>query len=55
MELASHTIEEHLGIIVVDGQRCEVWVRSEPDADGIGTTRCCSIVQEHVRRRVTSC
>jgi hypothetical protein len=27
-------IEEHLGIIFVDGQRCEVWVRSEPDADG---------------------
>jgi hypothetical protein len=34
MEQASHTIEEHLGIIVVDGQRCEVWVRSEPDGDG---------------------
>ena len=31
---ASHAIEEHLGIIVVDGQRCEVWVRSEPDSDG---------------------
>jgi hypothetical protein len=30
----THTIEEHLGIIVVDGQRCEVWVRSEPDAEG---------------------
>ena len=30
----SHTIEEHLGIIMVDGQRCEVWVRSEPDAGG---------------------
>ena len=29
-----HTIEEHLGIIMVDGQRCEVWVRSEPDNDG---------------------
>jgi hypothetical protein len=29
-----HTIEEHLGIIMVDGQRCEVWVRSEPDSDG---------------------
>ena len=27
-------IEEHLGVIVVDGQRCEVWVRSEPDPDG---------------------
>jgi hypothetical protein len=35
MEQASHTIEEHLGIILVDGQRCEVWVRSEPDSDGI--------------------
>ena len=35
MEQASHTIEEHLGVIVVDGQRCEVWVRSEPDTDGI--------------------
>jgi hypothetical protein len=29
-----HTTEEHLGIIMVDGQRCEVWVRSEPDTDG---------------------
>ena len=28
------TIEEHLGAIFVDGQRCEVWVRSEPDDDG---------------------
>jgi hypothetical protein len=28
------TIEEHLGVIIVDGQRCEVWVRSEPDGDG---------------------
>ena len=28
------TIEEHLGIIIVDGQRCEVAVRSEPDDDG---------------------
>jgi hypothetical protein len=27
-------IEEHLGAIFVDGQRCEVWVRSEPDPDG---------------------
>ena len=29
-----HTIEEQIGIIMVDGQRCEVWVRSEPDNDG---------------------
>ncbi|HEX6306575.1 MAG TPA: hypothetical protein VFZ69_00230 [Longimicrobiales bacterium] len=28
------TIEEKLGAIFVDGQRCEVWVRSEPDDDG---------------------
>lgn len=34
MTEAVGSIEEHLGIIVVDGQRCEVWVRSEPDADG---------------------
>jgi hypothetical protein len=30
----SGIIEEKLGAIIVDGQRCEVWVRSEPDADG---------------------
>lgn len=28
------SIEEHLGIIIVDGQRCDVSVRSEPDDDG---------------------
>lgn len=28
-------IEERLGVLIVDGQRCEVWVRSEPDDDGI--------------------
>jgi hypothetical protein len=28
------TIEERLGVIIVDGQRCEVSVRSEPDDDG---------------------
>lgn len=27
-------IEEKLGAIFVDGQRCEVWVRSQPDPDG---------------------
>jgi hypothetical protein len=27
-------IEEQLGAIIVDGQRCEIWVRSEPDDDG---------------------
>jgi hypothetical protein len=27
-------IEEELGAIFVDGQRYEVWVRSEPDHDG---------------------
>lgn len=34
MDGALHTIEEQIGIIMVDGQRCEVWVRSEPDNDG---------------------
>ena len=29
-----HVIEEHLGSIIIDGQRCEVAVRSEPDEDG---------------------
>lgn len=28
-------IEEQLGILIVDGQRHEMWVRSEPDDDGI--------------------
>jgi len=27
-------MEERLGAIVVDGQRCEVWVRSEADEGG---------------------
>jgi hypothetical protein len=27
-------IEEQLGVIIVDGQRREVWVRSEPDDSG---------------------
>jgi hypothetical protein len=27
-------IEEQVGVIIVDGQRCEVWVRSEADGDG---------------------
>jgi len=31
---ATNGIEEHVGAIVVDGQRCEVWVRSEPDEGG---------------------
>ncbi|MGH7467098.1 MAG: hypothetical protein ACRENP_03840 [Longimicrobiales bacterium] len=34
MTHAVFAIEEHLGVILVDGQRCEVWVRSEPDDDG---------------------
>lgn len=29
------TIEEELGAIIVDGQRCDIWVRSQPDEDGI--------------------
>jgi hypothetical protein len=28
------SIEEQLGAIIVDGQRCDIWVRSEPDDDG---------------------
>lgn len=27
-------IEEQVSVIFVDGQRCEVWIRSEPDTDG---------------------
>jgi hypothetical protein len=27
-------IEERLGAIIVDGQRCEIFVRSQPDDDG---------------------
>ena len=27
-------IEERVGAIFVDGQRCDVWIRSEPDGDG---------------------
>lgn len=30
----SGMIEEPLGAIFIDGQRCDVWVRSEPDGDG---------------------
>ena len=28
-------IEERLGAIIIDGQRCDIWVRSEPDDDGM--------------------
>ncbi|HSJ31359.1 MAG TPA: hypothetical protein VK933_07990 [Longimicrobiales bacterium] len=28
------TIEEKLGAIIIDGQRCDIWVRSQPDDDG---------------------
>ncbi|MGH7462728.1 MAG: hypothetical protein ACREMA_17095 [Longimicrobiales bacterium] len=34
MHEADRAIEEQLDVIVVDGQRCEVWVRSEPADDG---------------------
>jgi hypothetical protein len=33
-ERDSAVIEERLGAIIVDGQRCEIWVRSQPDEDG---------------------
>ncbi len=29
-----HAIEEQLGILIIEGQRLEVWIRSEPDDDG---------------------
>lgn len=28
------SIEEQLGVIFVEGQRYQIWVRSEPDQDG---------------------
>jgi hypothetical protein len=31
---AAGIIEERLGAIIVDGQRCEIWVRSQPDENG---------------------
>jgi hypothetical protein len=31
---AAGIIEEQLGAIIIDGQRCEIWVRSQPDDDG---------------------
>lgn len=34
MESPAGGIDERLGAIVVDGQRCDVWVRSEPDGGG---------------------
>ncbi len=34
MRSDGHRIEEHLGTIIVEGQRHAVWVRSEPDEDG---------------------
>jgi hypothetical protein len=34
MQPQSGIIEERLGVIIVDGQRCEIWVRSEPDDGG---------------------
>lgn len=30
----SDVIEEKLGAIIIDGQRCEIWVRSKPDENG---------------------
>ena len=29
-----HAIEEPLDVLIVEGQRCEMWIRSEPDPDG---------------------
>lgn len=35
MQSDNGTFEEKLGAIIVDGQRCDIWVRSEPDEDGM--------------------
>lgn len=34
MDSTGGMLEERVGAFVVDGQRCDVWVRSEPDDDG---------------------
>lgn len=34
MQQPAAGIEERLGTLIIDGQRCEVSVRSEPDEDG---------------------
>lgn len=34
MARPDHAIEERLDALIVEGQRIEVWVRSEPDEDG---------------------
>ncbi len=34
MDARDHAIEEQLDVLIVDGQRCEMWIRSEPDPDG---------------------
>lgn len=34
MAESAHAVEEQIGFIMIDGQRCEVWVRSEPDPEG---------------------
>lgn len=34
MTESAHAVEEQIGFILIDGQRCEVWVRSEPDPEG---------------------
>ena len=34
MESSYPAVEEHLGTLIIEGQRQEVWVRSTPDTDG---------------------
>lgn len=34
MRIDGHAIEERLRSLIIEGQRHDVWVRSEPDADG---------------------
>ncbi len=34
MDPVDHAVEAPLGAIIVEGQRCELWLRSERDAHG---------------------
>ncbi len=34
MDPVDHAVEAPLGAIIVEGQRCQLWLRSEPDDQG---------------------
>ncbi len=34
MDPVDHAVEAPLGAIIVEGQRCQLWIRSEPDETG---------------------